>query len=189
MESPRFSAHTHALVTSLIAYASFLAAYIIRFYVLRGVMNYGFFTYNIMALLCAALHYAVFSLGFYHRNDLRRRLGGHVTGTIFCKGVCLAGLLSALYVLRMPDFSRMCVLIAAALSLILNCVKHSVVLKTSAAYYKSGANRRAVLLIGEGEKQLTSPSELFRQGREAAVLCSVCDRREQRLPYVLLEGR
>ena len=46
-----------------------------------------------------------------------------------------------------------------------------------------------VLLIGEGEKQLTSPSELFRQGREAAVLCSVCDRREQRLPYVLLEGR
>ncbi|MBR5560150.1 MAG: exopolysaccharide biosynthesis polyprenyl glycosylphosphotransferase [Clostridia bacterium] len=150
MESPRFSAHTHALVTALIGYASFLAAYIIRFYVLSGVMNYGFFSYNLMALLFAVLHYAVFSLGFYHRNDLRRRFGRHVTGTIFCESVCLAGLLSALYVLRMPEFSRMCVLIASALSLILNCVKHSIVLKTSAAYYKSGANRRAVLLIGEG---------------------------------------
>ena len=150
MESPRFSAHTHALVTALIAYVSFLAAYIVRFYILHGVMNYGFFTYNLMALLFAVLHYVVFSLGFYHRNDLRRRYGRYVTGTIFCVGVCLAGLLSALYVFRMEHFSRMCVLFAAAFSLILNCVKHSVVLKASAAYYRSGANRRAVLLIGEG---------------------------------------
>lgn len=150
MESPRFSAQAHALVTALIAYATFLAAYVIRFYVLHGVMNYGFFTYNLMALLSAALHYAVFSLGFYHRFDLRRRFGRYVTGTIFCESVCLAGLLSALYVLRMTEFSRMCVLIATALSLLFNCIKHSIALKASAAYYKSSANQRAVLLIGEG---------------------------------------
>ena len=46
-----------------------------------------------------------------------------------------------------------------------------------------------IVLLGEGEKQLESPSELYRQGRQAAVICSVCDRREQRLPYILLEGR
>lgn len=150
MESPRFSLRAHALVTALIAYVSFLAAYIIRFYVLRGVMNYGFFTYNLMALLSAALHYVVFSLGFYHRNDLRRHYGRYVTGTIFCEAVCLAGQLSVLYVARMPEFSRMCVLIASALSLISNCIKHSIVLRTSAAYYKRGLHQRAVLLIGEG---------------------------------------
>ena len=46
-----------------------------------------------------------------------------------------------------------------------------------------------IVLLGEGEKQLESPSELYRQGGQAAVICSVCDRREQRLPYILLEGR
>lgn len=46
-----------------------------------------------------------------------------------------------------------------------------------------------VVLLGSGPEQLTSPSELYRQGREAAVIYSVTDRRERRLPYVLLEGR
>ena len=46
-----------------------------------------------------------------------------------------------------------------------------------------------VLLIGEGPAELDSPSELYRQGREAAVIFSVSDRREQHLPYLLLEGR
>ena len=46
-----------------------------------------------------------------------------------------------------------------------------------------------VLLIGEGPEQLDSPSELYRQGRGAAVIFSVTDRREQHLPYLLLEGR
>lgn len=150
MESPRISARTHALITALIAYAAFLAAYIIRFYVLRGVMNYGFFTYNLMALITAVLHYVVFSLGFYHRNDLHRRFGRHVSGTIFCELVCLAGVLSVLYVARMPEFSRMCVFIASGLSLLGNCVKHSIVLRTSAAYYRRGLHQRSVLLVGDG---------------------------------------
>lgn len=46
-----------------------------------------------------------------------------------------------------------------------------------------------VVLLGSGPEQLASPSELYRQGREAAVIFSVTDRRERRLPYVLLEGR
>lgn len=46
-----------------------------------------------------------------------------------------------------------------------------------------------VVLCGEGPKHIESPSELHRQGREAAVLFAVTDRRESRLPYVLLEGR
>ena len=29
-----------------------------------------------------------------------------------------------------------------------------------------------IVLLGEGEKQLESPSELYRQGRQAAVICS-----------------
>lgn len=46
-----------------------------------------------------------------------------------------------------------------------------------------------LILIGEGAGKLESPSELYRQGREAAVVFSVSDRRERQLPYLLLEGR
>ena len=46
-----------------------------------------------------------------------------------------------------------------------------------------------LLLIGEGADRLESPSDLQRQGREAAVIFAVTDRRERRLPYLLLEGR
>ena len=44
----------------------------------------------------------------------------------------------------------MCVLISSALSLVFHCIKHSVFLRTSAAYYKKGLHQRTVLLIGEG---------------------------------------
>lgn len=150
MESPHLSNRTHALITALIAYGAFLTAYIVRFYVLNGVMNYGFFTYNLIALLFAVGHYVVFSLGFYHRNDLRRRFGRYVQGTLFCEVVCLTGVFSVLFVAGMQDFSRLCVLLAFALSTLGNCLKHSLVLRSTAAFYARGLNQRSVLLVGEG---------------------------------------
>lgn len=150
MESPHLSNRMHAMITTLISYAAFLAAYAIRFYLLDGVMNYGFFTYNLVALLFAFGHYAVFSLGFYHRNDLRRHFGRYVQGTLFCEAVCFFGVLSVLFIADMPRFSRLCVLLASAISTLGNCVKHGIFLRTSAAFYSRGLNQRAVLLVGEG---------------------------------------
>lgn len=150
MESSRHSANMHALATALISYVCFLIAYVLRFYVMRGVMNYGFFTYNLMALLFAIAHYAAYSLGFYHRKGMNRRFGRQVQGTLLCEAVCLAAVLSVLYIARMQNFSRLCVLIASSLSTVANCVKHSIGMRVSAAYFRSGQHQRAVLLAGEG---------------------------------------
>ncbi|MBQ6859040.1 MAG: hypothetical protein IJO02_06370, partial [Clostridia bacterium] len=54
----------HTLVSALIGYASFLIAYILRFYVFHGYLSYGFFTYNIVALFFGAVHYAVYAIAF-----------------------------------------------------------------------------------------------------------------------------
>lgn len=149
MYSPQPS-RAHTLVSAAISYVSFLLAYLLRFYVLHGHRAYGFFTYNLAALLFAALHYVVYAVVFYGRTDIYRRFGKQVQRTIYCEAASLALTFSVLFLVAIPNISRLMMLMSAFFSLLGNCVKHSLVIRVTAALHRIGRNRRATLLIGEG---------------------------------------
>ena len=140
----------HTLVSALIGYASFLIAYILRFYVFHGYLSYGFFTYNIVALFFGAVHYAVYAIAFYGRTDMYRRFGKQVQRTIYCESACLAITFSLLFITDLRHISRLVLLMSMLLSTLLNCIKHNLVMRSNAAIHKSGVNQRKVILIGEG---------------------------------------
>ena len=65
MDSPQVSTRMHTLFTAVLSGISFLLAYYIRFFLMRGAFSYGFKLYLMMGFGSAVLHYVIYSLFFY----------------------------------------------------------------------------------------------------------------------------
>ena len=150
MDSSQLSTRAHTLITAVLSYIGFIAAYFIRFYLLPGVINYSFTLYSLMGLASALLHYVIYSLFFYSQMNLYRRYTRLVQRTVLCEILCVGLTLAALFLINLPLVSRMAVFISGVLDTVFICAKHYVVLRAYTALHRSGIYQRNTLLIGEG---------------------------------------
>ena len=150
MDSSQLSTRTHTLITAVLSYIGFIAAYFIRFYLMPGVINYSFTLYSLMGLASALLHYVIYSLFFYSQMNLYRRYTRLVQRTVLCEILCVGLTLAALFLINLPLVSRMAVFISGVLDTVFICAKHYVVLRAYTALHRSGIYQRNTLLIGEG---------------------------------------
>lgn len=150
MDSSQLSTRAHTLITAVLSYIGFIAAYFIRFYLMPGVINYSFTLYSLMGLASALLHYVIYSLFFYSQMNLYRRYTRLVQRTVLCEILCVGLTLAALFLINLPLVSRMAVFIAGVLDTVFICAKHYVVLRAYTALHRSGIYQRNTLLIGEG---------------------------------------
>lgn len=150
MDSSQLSTRAHTLITAVLSYIGFIAAYFIRFYLMPGVINYSFTLYSLMGLASALLHYVIYSLFFYSQMNLYRRYTRLVQRTVLCEILCVGLTLAALFLINLPLVSRMAVFIAGILDTVFICAKHYVVLRAYTALHRSGIYQRNTLLIGEG---------------------------------------
>ena len=150
MDSSQLSTRAHTLITAVLSYIGFIAAYFIRFYLMPGVINYSFTLYSLMGLASALLHYVIYSLFFYSQMNLYRRYTRLVQRTVLCEILCAGLTLAALFLINLPLVSRMAVFISGILDTVFICAKHYVVLRAYTALHRSGIYQRNTLLIGEG---------------------------------------
>ena len=150
MDSSQLSTRAHTLITAVLSYIGFIAAYFIRFYLMPGVINYSFTLYSLMGLTSALLHYVIYSLFFYSQMNLYRRYTRLVQRTVLCEILCVGLTLAALFLINLPLVSRMAVFISGVLDTVFICAKHYVVLRAYTALHRSGIYQRNTLLIGEG---------------------------------------
>ena len=150
MDSSQLSTRAHTLITAVLSYIGFIAAYFIRFYLMPGVINYSFTLYSLMGLASALLHYVIYSLFFYSQMNLYRRYTRLVQHTVLCEILCVGLTLAALFLINLPLVSRMAVFISGVLDTVFICAKHYVVLRAYTALHRSGIYQRNTLLIGEG---------------------------------------
>ena len=150
MDSSQLSTRAHTLITAVLSYIGFIAAYFIRFYLMPGVINYSFTLYSLMGLASALLHYVIYSLFFYSPRNLYRRYTRLVQRTVLCEILCVGLTLAALFLINLPLVSRMAVFISGVLDTVFICAKHYVVLRAYTALHRSGIYQRNTLLIGEG---------------------------------------
>ena len=150
MDSSQLSTRAHTLITAVLSYIGFIAAYFIRFYLMPGVINYSFTLYSLMGLTSALLHYVIYSLFFYSQMNLYRRYARLVQRTVLCEILCAGLTLAALFLINLPLVSRMAVFISGVLDTVFICAKHYVVLRAYTALHRSGIYQRNTLLIGEG---------------------------------------
>ena len=150
MDSSQLSTRAHTLITAVLSYIGFIAAYFIRFYLMPGVINYSFTLYSLMGLASALLHYVIYSLFFYSQMNLYRRYTRLVQRTVLCEILCVGLTLAALFLINLPLVSRMAVFISGVLDTVFICAKHYVVLRAYTALHRSGIYHRNTLLIGEG---------------------------------------
>lgn len=150
MDSSQLSTRAHTLITAVLSYIGFIAAYFIRFYLMPGVINYSFTLYSLMGLASALLHYVIYSLFFYSQMNLYRRYTRLVQRTVLCEILCVGLTLAALFLINLPLVSRMAVFISGILDTFFICAKHYVVLRAYTALHRSGIYQRNTLLIGEG---------------------------------------
>ena len=150
MDSSQLSTRAHTLITAVLSYIGFIAAYFIRFYLMPGVINYSFTLYSLMGLAPALLHYVIYSLFFYSQMNLYRRYTRLVQRTVLCEILCVGLTLAALFLINLPLVSRMAVFISGVLDTVFICAKHYVVLRAYTALHRSGIYQRNTLLIGEG---------------------------------------
>ena len=150
MDSSQLSTRAHTLITAVLSYIGFIAAYFIRFYLMPGVINYSFTLYSLMGLASALLHYVIYSLFFYSQMNLYRRYTRLVQRTVLCEILCVWLTLAALFLINLPLVSRMAVFISGVLDTVFICAKHYVVLRAYTALHRSGIYQRNTLLIGEG---------------------------------------
>ena len=150
MDSSQLSTRAHTLITAVLSYIGFIAAYFIRFYLMPGVINYSFTLYSLMGLASALLHYVIYSLFFYSQMNLYRRYPRLVQRTVLCEILCVGLTLAALFLINLPLVSRMAVFISGVLDTVFICAKHYVVLRAYTALHRSGIYQRNTLLIGEG---------------------------------------
>ena len=150
MDSSQLFTRAHTLITAVLSYIGFIAAYFIRFYLMPGVINYSFTLYSLMGLASALLHYVIYSLFFYSQMNLYRRYTRLVQRTVLCEILCVGLTLAALFLINLPLVSRMAVFISGVLDTVFICAKHYVVLRAYTALHRSGIYQRNTLLIGEG---------------------------------------
>ena len=150
MDSSQLSTRAHTLITAVLSYIGFIAAYFIRFYLMPGVINYSFTLYSLMGPASALLHYVIYSLFFYSQMNLYRRYTRLVQRTVLCEILCVGLTLAALFLINLPLVSRMAVFISGVLDTVFICAKHYVVLRAYTALHRSGIYQRNTLLIGEG---------------------------------------
>ena len=150
MDSSQLSTRAHTLITAVLSYIGFIAAYFIRFYLMPGVINYSFTLYSLMGLASALLHDVIYSLFFYSQMNLYRRYTRLVQRTVLCEILCVGLTLAALFLINLPLVSRMAVFISGILDTVFICAKHYVVLRAYTALHRSGIYQRNTLLIGEG---------------------------------------
>ena len=150
MDTTQLSTRAHTLITAVLSYIGFIAAYFIRFYLMPGVINYSFTLYSLMGLASALLHYVIYSLFFYSQMNLYRRYTRLVQRTVLCEILCVGLTLAALFLINLPLVSRMAVFISGVLDTVFICAKHYVVLRAYTALHRSGIYQRNTLLIGEG---------------------------------------
>ena len=150
MDSSQLSTRAHTLITAVLSYIGFIAAYFIRFYLMPGVINYSFTLYSLVGLASALLHYVIYSLFFYSQMNLYRRYTRLVQRTVLCEILCVGLTLAALFLINLPLVSRMAVFISGVLDTVFICAKHYVVLRAYTALHRSGIYQRNTLLIGEG---------------------------------------
>ena len=150
LDSSQLSTRAHTLITAVLSYIGFIAAYVIRFYLMPGVINYSFTLYSLMGLASALLHYVIYSLFFYSQMNLYRRYTRLVQRTALCEILCVGLTLAALFLINLPLVSRMAVFISGVLDTVFICAKHYVVLRAYTALHRSGIYQRNTLLIGEG---------------------------------------
>ena len=150
MDSSQLSTRAHTLITAVLSYIGFIAAYFIRFYLMPGVINYSFTLYSLMGLASALLHYVIYNLFFYSQMNLYRRYTRLVQRTVLCEILCVGLTLAALFLINLPLVSRMAVFISGVLDTVFICAKHYVVLRAYTALHRSGIYQRNTLLIGEG---------------------------------------
>ena len=150
MDSSQLSTRAHTLITAVLSYIGFIAAYFIRFYLMPGVINYSFTLYSLMGLASALLHYVIYSLFFYSQMNLYRRYTRLVQRTVLCEILCVGLTLAALFLINLPLVSRMAVFISGVLDTVFICAKHYVVLRAYTALHRSGIYQRNTLLVGEG---------------------------------------
>ena len=133
MDSSQLSTRAHTLITAVLSYIGFIAAYFIRFYLMPGVINYSFTLYSLMGFASALLHYVIYSLFFYSQMNLYRRYTRLVQRTVLCEILCVGLTLAALFLINLPLVSRMAVFISGVLDTVFICAKHYVVLRIAAA--------------------------------------------------------
>ena len=150
MDSPQVSTRMHTLFTAVLSGISFLLAYYIRFFLMRGAFSYGFKLYLAMGFGSAVLHYVIYSLFFYPQMNLYRRFGKLVQRTILCEAICAGLTLAFLFLVGLQNVSRLAVFISAGVSIFLISIKHYIVMRVYSTLHRSGIYQRTTLLIGEG---------------------------------------
>lgn len=142
MDSPQVSTRMHTLFTAALSGISFLLAYYIRFFLMRGAFSYGFKLYLVMGFGSAVLHYVIYSLFFYPQMNLYRRFGKLVQRTILCEVICAGLTLSFLFLVGLQNVSRLAVFISAGVSIFLISIKHYIVMRVYSTLHRSGIYQR-----------------------------------------------
>ncbi len=145
------SSRMRALVNALISLISFAAACALRFAVLGGRLSYGLRQYALTALFFAFLHFFVYRSLLHTSLGESRSFSKRIRLIVINDCICLFLILSLLFVLSLDHISRLVLLIAWLLSILMCGAWEALVSALLSALRKNGDHWHTVLLVGQGK--------------------------------------
>lgn len=145
------SSRMRALVNALISLISFAAACALRFAVLGGRLSYGLRQYALTALFFAFLHFFVYRSLLHTSLGESRSFSKRIRLIVINECICLFLILSLLFVLSLDHISRLVLLIAWLLSILMCGAWEALVSALLSALRKNGDHWHTVLLVGQGK--------------------------------------
>lgn len=147
----RFFTQFNMVSDSIIAFASMMIAYWIRFFLMPNALeSYDPILFVVMAGISAVLHMIVFSLVGLYRTNRTHRYYVIVMRIFFAETICMLIILSALFMLELVNVSRIVIFIAYGLGFILTTGKHMGTRLVLRHYRRKGYNQKYVVIAGDG---------------------------------------
>lgn len=145
------SSRTRALVNALISLLSFAAACALRFAVLDGRVSYGLRQYALTALFFAFLHLLVYRSLLHTSLGESRSFSKRIRLIVINESICLFLILSLLFVLSLDHISRLVLLIAWLLGVLMCIAWEALVSAFLSVLRKKGDHWHIILLVGQGK--------------------------------------
>ena len=150
-ENQRLLNQVNMLLDGVIAAASLLIGYWLRFCVLDGKPAVPFQYYLITAVAIAPLYVLAFAFWGLYDSQRRTHLSHALIKIIVLQGVLAGVMFVGFFILRMVDISRLALLFHVMVSTVLFFAKRVIVDKLLHYYRGKGYNQKKVILIGSGE--------------------------------------
>lgn len=149
-DKQRFFARVNLLTNMAIAFLAMMLGYWFRFKVLSGVVSYHIAYYMWLGVASAVLHMLLSGMMGMYRSLRGLRMEAILLRIFWVELASMLILLSALFILNLPDVSRLVIFLSFAFGFALSVAKHlggQVLLRR---YRAQGLNQKSIVLIGDG---------------------------------------